>query len=151
MASLTSYYSFLQKLSDGTIDWDTSAISATLHSAAYSPSRSHTQWSDVSASEFATANGYTAGGAALTSKAVAASGSDTRLSASVPAVNATGAGLTGVRYMIFRKGSGAGVASDPLIGYIDLQNGTGFNGTVANGYSLNVSFTNGFFLLMPGA
>lgn len=146
---MSTYYNFPKYLADGTIDWDTNAISATLHTSAYTPDRSHDQWSSVSASEIVHA-GYTAGGNALTGKAVTVSGTDSKLSGTIPTWTATGATMT-VKYLILRKGSGAGVGTDKLIGVIDLTSGTGFNGTVSTGKILSVVFSNGIFALQPGS
>ena len=151
MASLITYYSAQRDIANGTIDLDTSGIYASLHSSAYTPNRSHETWASASASEITHAGAPAAGGVALTSKSVALSGTDTRFSATIPGITPTGSDMTGVRYMILRKGTGAGVAGDPLIGYIDLQSGTGFTGTVTASYTLNVSFANGILLFQPGA
>lgn len=144
MATSSTYYSFPGKLADGTIDWDTSSIYASLHTSSYTPNRSHTQGSDISASEVSHA-GYTAGGVALIGKTVSASGTDTKLGGTIPAITPTGSSMT-CRYMILRKGSGAIVGSDPLICVIDLS-----SQTISAGYSLTVAFPNSIYTLQPGS
>lgn len=144
MANITSYYEFPKYVANGTIDLDTSAVYASLHTSAYTPSRSHTVGSSISGSEVSHA-GYTAGGVVLSGKTVALSGTDTKWSATIPAITPTGTSMA-CRYMILRKGSGAIVAGDELIGYIDLG-----AQTISAGYTLTVAFTNGIFSILPGA
>lgn len=64
----TLYYSALTALGDGTFDMDASnRWRVILASSSYTPSAStHSAYSDVSTYELSTANGYTAGGQALT-------------------------------------------------------------------------------------
>jgi hypothetical protein len=144
MAFISAYYAFPGYLAGGGIDWDTDSISATLHTSSYTPSRSHAVWSDVSASEVSHA-GYSPGGVPLSGKAVTLSGTDTKLTGTIPSITPTGSSMA-CRYMILRKGSGAGVAGDKLIGYIDMG-----SQTVGASKILSVSFSNGIFTLQPGA
>lgn len=64
------YASALAKLLNKEIDWDTDDVRATLHTTTYVPNRdTHDYVNDLSG-ELATANGYTQGGVALTSKSI---------------------------------------------------------------------------------
>ena len=75
MANISSYYEFPKYVANGTIDLDTSAIYASLHTSAYTPNRSHTVGSSISGSEVSHA-GYTAGGATLGSPALTYTAAD---------------------------------------------------------------------------
>ena len=53
-------------LAAGGIDFDTDTIKMALVLSGYTPSLTHDEWADASASEHANANGYTTGGATVT-------------------------------------------------------------------------------------
>lgn len=67
----TLYRRFKSLLMEGAIDLATSGdtLKVTLHKG-YTPSQAHDAWSDVSSTEYGTANGYTAGGRTLGSQTV---------------------------------------------------------------------------------
>ena len=60
------FNSFKQKIADGTIDLDTHSFKVCLLTSAYTPTATHTQYSNLTG-EVANGNGYTTGGKALTS------------------------------------------------------------------------------------
>lgn len=67
---ITFYNSFKKKLVDNDVDFAADTIKCTLHTG-YTPNiDTHENWDDVSATEYGTASGYTAGGVTLGSKTV---------------------------------------------------------------------------------
>lgn len=71
MANTYLYTPFLTKLlNGGGIDLDTDTIKVALLTSAYTPSKLHSTYADVSGSEVANGNGYATGGATLGSKTV---------------------------------------------------------------------------------
>jgi hypothetical protein len=64
------YNNFKEQLMEGAFNLLTDAVTVTLHTG-YSPNiDTHTLWADVSATEYGTGSGYTAGGITLTNKIV---------------------------------------------------------------------------------
>ena len=61
------YDHFLEILGDGSIDMDTDTFKIALMDSSHVFAVANTTWADVSANEIANGNGYTTGGAALTS------------------------------------------------------------------------------------
>lgn len=62
------YNSYKKKAVDADVDFLTATIKCTLHTG-YTPNiDTHDNWDDVSATEYGTASGYTAGGVTLASK-----------------------------------------------------------------------------------
>jgi len=62
---VTFYNIFKQELGLGTIDWEADTLKITLHTS-YTPDiDAHEGWADVSATEYGTGDGYTAGGETL--------------------------------------------------------------------------------------
>jgi hypothetical protein len=67
---ITFYNSAKKKILDNDIDFVADTIKVTLHTG-YTPNiDTHDNWDDVSATEYSTASGYTAGGVTLGSKTV---------------------------------------------------------------------------------
>lgn len=105
------------------IDLDTDTIVWTLHSSSYTPSaNADDTWSDVSATELATAGGYTAGGGTLGSKTVTKSGAVVTFDAadiSLPSSTFT------AKYLILTKRAGGSLTgTDLLLGYFELESGS---------------------------
>lgn len=68
MAVTVSVYDhFLEILGDGSIDMDNDTFKVALLDSSHTFTATDTDWSDVSGNELANGNGYTTGGAALTS------------------------------------------------------------------------------------
>lgn len=65
----TVYQSFIVDILSGVIDCTTDSFKITLHTS-YTPSQTHETWTDVSATEYSTGSGYTAGGQTLSTPTV---------------------------------------------------------------------------------
>lgn len=114
--TFTLYNSVAELVADGTIDLDTHTFKLMLVSSAYTPSGAHDQKADIT-NELSTANGYTAGGATLTSVTWnRAAGVATFDSADVSWTPSGGA-LT-ARYAVMYDDTASG---DELIGYMVLD------------------------------
>lgn len=105
----------------------TDTFVCTLHTSSYTPAAdTHELWSDVSATELATANGYTAGGVELKTKAL------NQVSAEIRAACANIRWATfsaTCRYAVVTQRAGASlVAGDKLFGFWDLTGGGDFTG-----------------------
>lgn len=111
MATTFTKYTHTHKcLSDGTIDWDTDTIKVALVTSSYTFSAAHTIWADASANEVATGDGYTTGGATLTTSL-----DNTKLDA----VDITFTALTKTfRGAVVYKEGTANTLVNPVIGYI---------------------------------
>lgn len=102
------------------VDWDTDTVKVALATASYSPDQdAHDFFNDIT-NELATENGYTAGGATLTSCEVKSEGAtnEVQLKAANVVWTVTTASIT-ARYAIVYKSTGTGSTS-PLLGYVDF-------------------------------
>lgn len=125
MASMKWYGLPLKSLIDGStlFDWNTDTIKVAVVTSAYTPDQdAHDFWNDVSANE-ASASGYTAGGATLTTPTVTYDTANNRIVLDADDVSWTST-ITG-RYLIVYKDTGTSTTS-PLLGYYD--NVTDFGG-----------------------
>ena len=113
----------VEAVTKANLDLDGSTIVATLHGASWTPAvNADDTWSDLSASEFATAGGYTAGGQALTSITVTRAAAVTTFDAA----DVTWSALTmsNVKYLVLtRRAGGSLVAGDLLLAYMELEAG----------------------------
>lgn len=113
-------------------DWDTDTIKVAILTSAYTPDQdAHDFWNDVSANE-ASASGYTAGGAALTTKTVTYDTATNQIRLDADDVTWTSA-VVG-RYLVVYKDTGT-ASTSPLLGYYDNA-GADFGG----GSSLTVTW-----------
>lgn len=71
MATTIQKYNTTTKMIMGGIDLDTTTLNLALVTSSYVFSAMHSAWSEVSANEVATGNGYTTGGAAVTTPTLA--------------------------------------------------------------------------------
>jgi hypothetical protein len=113
----------VEAVTKANLDLDGSTIVATLHGASWTPAvNADDTWSDLSASEFATAGGYTAGGQALASITVTRSGAVTTFDAAD--VTWSALTMTNVKYLVLtRRAGGSLAAGDLLLGYMELESG----------------------------
>lgn len=98
-------------VTDGTVTW---------LCWGYCPPSSHDVFADVSANELPTADGYTAGGIALTNKALTMAGRKCVFSADP--VIWTGASFAGARYAAAYRDGTVNAITDPLLFYVLLDN-----------------------------
>lgn len=126
------YGNFLLKALNKEVDWDSDTIKVALVSSAYTPNQdSHDYWDDVSANEVS-GTGYTAGGAALTSK-TATYDSGTNVVILDAADTVWASSTITARYAVVYDDSGATNAQKVLVGYVDFgsdQSSTNGNFTV---------------------
>lgn len=134
MATLTSNR-WKKCLLDGTVDGSTDTFKIILMQSGFTFNRvTHNTYADVSASELATASGYTAGGAALTGQAVAQNDSDHQgeLTFNNASWTASGGSLIARGAIIYDDTHGSNI----VVGFIDFgSDQTTLNGgvfTVAN-------------------
>lgn len=104
---------------DGSIDLDTDDINVSLHTSSYTPNiDTHTFYSDVTASEVSSANGYTTKGQSLASKAVSVDTTDDEGVFDAADVTWSSSTIT-ARYAIIWKNTGTNTTS-PLVAYVDF-------------------------------
>lgn len=125
-----------EALLEGRIDLDTDTFVAILVTASYTPApNADDTYSDVSANELPTANGYTVGGQVISPLTVTQSaGTVTVDSATDPSWGSTS--ITCKYLVVVKRAGGSLVAGDLLLGYVDLNAGSGSVTTVAGTLSL---------------
>jgi hypothetical protein len=112
------YNSFKKKALQGLVALDTDTIDVALVKSTYTPNiDTDTFWSDVSANE-ATGTGYTAGGAALASKALTVDTANDLVKFTAADTSWPSSTVT-ARYAVIYKNTGT-ASTSPLIGYIDF-------------------------------
>lgn len=115
-------YNYLRSILFGnvpgtTVDFDADTFKMGLLGAGYTPDFvNHHFWSDISASEIAAGNGYTAGGVQLTGTSVSADGAGLKFTSTgpTPLWTASGAGMPASRYAVIYKSTGV-AATSPLV------------------------------------
>lgn len=113
------YNSFKAKIMDGSIDLDTDNINVCLLDSGYSANiDTQTMYSDVTASEIASANGYTTKGQSLASKTVSVDTTDDEGVFDAADVTWSTSTIT-ARYAVLFKNTGTNTTS-PLIAYVDF-------------------------------
>ena len=124
--NFTVYAPAMESIHKGAIDLDTDNFNAILVTSSYTPNaNTDDTYSDVSANELATANGYTVGGISLGAMAVTRSGAVVTVDNSTnPSWTAAGT-LTAKYCVVSKRAGGSLVAGDLLLGYVDLETGGG--------------------------
>jgi hypothetical protein len=113
------YNSFKKKIMDGSIDLDTDNINVSLHTSSYTPNiDTHTFYSDVTASEVTSGNGYTTKGKTLSNPVVSVDTTNDLAYFDADDLTWSNSTIT-ARYAIIWKNTGTNTTS-PLIGYIDF-------------------------------
>lgn len=117
MASVI-YNSAKRDLINGSIDLDTDTIKGMLVTSTYSPNiDTHTKRSDITNEVSGT--GYTAGGAALTTKTVTADNTNDRAAFDADDLSWSSSTIT-ARGLVLYKSRGGASSADELICYIDF-------------------------------
>jgi hypothetical protein len=125
--TFTKYTHTHRRFADGTMDWDTDTFKLALVTSDYTFSAAHTEWSSASANEVATGDGYTTGGASLTTSL-----DNTKLDANDVTWVALDKTFRGAVLYCSKTANGL---TNPLVGYIL------FDDTPADVVSPGVDFT----------
>ena len=135
MAAYNKFNNFVDWLSKGTLNLSSDALKVFFTNTA--PVATNSIYSDISANDLATANGYTAGGAAVSPTLSNASGTEKLVGSNVT-ITATGA-VGPFRYVVLYDSTPG--SNKSLIGWWDY----GSSVTMASGDTFTVSFdaTNG--------
>jgi hypothetical protein len=129
------YAKGLLHLADGSIDLDTNTFKLALYTASYTPTQATDEFrSTPNANEATGGSGYSAGGFAIASPAVALSSLTMNWDASDISQAITG-GPFAFRYGVFYKVVGS-AATDLLVGYVD------FGAQSITDATLNITLTN---------
>jgi hypothetical protein len=135
------YFSMIEDLARGAIDFDTDTFYCLIVTSSYTPSQSHAKRSDVNANEVS-GTGYTAGG-----QACSVSLSRTNGVLSITPANVTWTspvnGFTGRRAVIYKRRGGA-ASADELVCCIDPG-----ASVAANGTSYTVQINSALTLTVP--
>lgn len=126
-------------IGDGTLDMDNDTFNISLHTSAYTPSATHDAYADLT-NELATANGYTNGGAALTTSTWTRSGAVATFDSDDQVWTASGGDIT-ARYAVVRS-----TTADKLLGYMLLDNSPAdITATDGNTITVSPSAADGWF------
>lgn len=126
-------------LGDGTIDLDSHTFNITLHTSSYTPSGAHDVYADLT-NELATANGYTNGGAALTSVTWTRSSGVAKFTSANQVWTASGGSIT-ARYAVIRS-----TTANKLLGYMLLDDTPAdLTATDSNTLTVGPHATDGWF------
>lgn len=118
MATANLYGLFFKSLANKEMNLNTDALKVMLCTSAYVPDQDTHQYKSSVTSEVS-GTGYTAGGAALTSVAVAYTAATNVLSLDAADVSWTNSTIT-ARYAVIYDSTPATDATRPLIGYVDF-------------------------------
>jgi hypothetical protein len=142
------YYHTPQIIGDGAVDLDAAShFRVVLIGSGYTPSRSHTVWSDISANEKTTANGYTVGGVGITNTYTASGSGTSTFDSNDPSWTVTSSALA-ARYAVLvhdANGDGALAAGDKPLAYCLLDT-TPADYSVSPGNNFTIQLNaNGYF------
>ena len=138
------YNSARAYIGDGTIDLNSHTFKVMLTSNSYTPSASHTQKSNVT-NEVANGNGYTSGGATLTSVTFNYSGTTATWDAADPSWTGSSGSIGPFRIAVIYDDS---AANDELVCYCILDSA---DITVTAGSTFTIQFNASGILSLTGA
>lgn len=139
------YDSAKEYIGDGTIDLDSHTFKVMLCTNSYTPNRAtHTVKADVT-NELSTANGYTAGGAALTSVTWTQTGGTAKFDAADPTWTASGGSIGPFRIAVIYDDT---AASDELLCYCVLESS---DLTATDGQTITLALNASGILTLSGA
>lgn len=111
------YNAAITSLANKEIDWGSDTIKVSLHTSSYTPSQTTHDYQNDLTNEVANGNGYTTGGATLTSKTEAFTGQVKKFDAD----DVTWAASTiTARYAVIYDATPGTSATNPLIAYVDF-------------------------------
>lgn len=136
--ALTFFQDAGKFLLNGTLDLDTNTLKVALFSSSLTPSvNTQNKLGDLTG-QLSTANGYTSGGATLSSVTLSRSGAVTTLDAADVTWTASGGSITARYAVLYASGTLNGTV-DPLIGYI-LLDSTPADVTATDGNTLTIQW-----------
>lgn len=147
---LKLYEQAKKHLADGTLDLDSNSFKATLHSSASNANTlsGSSVFADIT-NELATANGYIAGGVALTSVTWTNSAGTMTFTCASFQWNASGGDLT-ARFLVIRAIGTLNGLVDPIVGVVLLNTAPG-DVTATNGNPLTMTPAGGGLFTFSGA
>lgn len=138
--TFTLYNGMAKYLGDGTVDLDSHTFKITLHTSAYTPSGAHDSYTDLT-NELSTANGYTNGGATLTTVSLTAASGVSKWTSDNQVWTASGGSIT-ARYAVIRD-----TTANKLIGYLLLDSTPAdVTATDGNTFTVGPNATEGWFI-----
>lgn len=137
-ATHTIYDNFIENLFLGDMGaLDSDDIRLTLHTSTYTPSEANDDAFADATNELSTANGYTAGGAALANEAVSLAAGTVKFDSDDVTWTASGGSIT-ARHAVLHNNTPTTPTADPLISYILMDN-TPADVTADDGEDLTVA------------
>lgn len=115
-----------------------------LLTSSYTPSVSHTSYSNVSANEVPNGSGYTTGGAALASKSIAVETTNNRAYFTAANVTWSASTITAAYAALLKREGGSPASTDPLVGIYDFG---GNKSSSSGNFTLQPDATDGFLYL----
>jgi hypothetical protein len=144
-ASWSFYDSFKEYVADGTFDLNTDTFKVALVTSSYAFSAAHTVFANIT-NELSTANGYTSGGATLTSVTFSQTSGTATFDAADTTWTASGGSIVSRRAVVYKSGT-ANSRVNPLVGSILLDT-TPADVTVTAGNTLTLQWNaSGIFTL----
>lgn len=118
-AGAVTLYDFAAKyLMNSTVDLDAGSVTLALVTSSYTPDQvNDINWANASANEISAANGYSAGGIALSSITFTAITKGFKFSSANPVWTATGGSIAAWRYGVLYVNGTVNTVVKPLIGY----------------------------------
>lgn len=140
MATISIYNKFKEYIADGSIDLDTDTFKIILLDSSHTFTATNTQLTDVSANEIANGNGYTTGGATLSSVTWTESSGTVTFDAADVTWTASGGSITATDAVIYDDTS----TGDLLVASIDF----GGSQTAGDGTDFKITWNaSGIFTL----
>jgi hypothetical protein len=139
--TLTLYDAFAKSCADGTIDLDSDTFKVALLTSGYTPSQSHTQYSDLT-NEVAAGTGYTTTGQALTNVTWSQTAGVATFTSDFALWTAAGGSITARFAVIYDDTS----VNDELVGYMLLVSpAADVTATDTNTFKITPHATQGWF------
>lgn len=141
MASFNKFNNFVDGLAKGAMNLNSDTIKVMLTNTA--PVATNTQYSDISANELASGNGYTTGGATVTGTSVSNASGTESLAASATTFTSSTGSMGPFRYVVYYDST---PTTKYLIGWYDYGSSITLNG--ASGETFVVTPSGGVLLTL---